>query len=81
MMSKNLSPLFLVHAVVKVSGSETANPLSQLWTIGHFLLIIHLSGRKSEYTSQPGYVQAITQLLRNSTKISGFVAKIGRAHV
>ena len=74
MLSKTLSPLFLVHAVVKVSGFETANPLSQLWTIGHFLLIIHLSGRKSEYTSQPGYVQAITQLLRNSTKISGFVA-------
>lgn len=73
-LSKILSPSLLVNAVVEVSGSETANPLSQLWTIGHFLLVIHLSGRKSEYINQPGYVQAITQLLRNSTKISGFVS-------
>jgi len=73
-LAKSLSPVLLLDAIVKVSGSETANPVSQLWILGHLLLIIEISGRKSGYVNQPEFVQAITQLLRNSTKIPGFVS-------
>ena len=72
-IAQTLSPVSLINAVVKVSGSDKIVPLSHLWLLGHFLLIVELSGRKTEYLSQQNYVQAIAQLLRKSTYIVGFV--------
>lgn len=72
-LAKILSPVSLVDAISKVSGSDKIIPLSQLWLLGQFLLIVELSGRKSEYLSQQNYVQAIAQLLRKSTNVVGFI--------
>ena len=72
-LASTLSPVSLVNALVKVSGSDKIAPLSQLWLLGHFLLVVGLSGRETEYLSQQNYVQAIAQLLRKSTNIIGFV--------
>jgi len=72
-LARNLSPELLVNAIVKVSSSTSVSPLSQLWILGQFLVLIEVSGRKNEYLTQPYYVQAIAQLLRNSTKVAGFI--------
>jgi ubiquitin-protein ligase E3 C len=72
-LSKILSPVSLVNAMIKASSSDKIPPLSQLWLLGHFLLIIELSGHKAEYLNQQNYVQAIAQLLRKSTSIIGFI--------
>lgn len=72
-LAKTVSPASLVDAIVEVSASDKLPPLSYLWLLGQFLLIVEISGRKGEYLSQESYVKAIAQLLRKSTKISGFV--------
>jgi ubiquitin-protein ligase E3 C len=73
-LAKTISPVSLVSAIVKVSASDNVLPLSQLWILGHFLLIVEVSGRRSEYLRQSKFVQAIAQLLRHATKVAGFVA-------
>ena len=71
--AKVLSPASLVKAVVTVSGSDNFPPISQLWLLGQFLVVVEVSGRKKEYLNLPNYVQAIAQLLRKSTSIKGFI--------
>lgn len=71
--AKVLSPAYLVKAVATFSGSDNFPPISQLWLLGQFLLIVELSGRKKDFLNQPNYVQAIAQLLRKSTNIHGFI--------
>ena len=72
-LAQVLSPVCLVNAIVEVSATDKLVPLSHIWLIGHFLLLVELSGRRSEYLTQPNYVKAITQMLRKSTKVAGFV--------
>jgi ubiquitin-protein ligase E3 C len=71
-LAKSMSPVSLINAIAK--ASYELNPLSQLWLLGHFLLIIELSRCKNEYLRQENYVQALAQLLRNSTEVGGFVS-------
>ena len=73
-LAEILSPVCLVNAIVQVSATNKLVPLSHIWLIGHFLLLVELSGRSSEYLTQPNYVKAITQMLRQSTKVAGFVS-------
>jgi ubiquitin-protein ligase E3 C len=68
-----LSPPLFVYSLVNVSSADSVSPTCQLWILGHFLLLVELSGRKNEYLSQGNYVQALAQLLRNSSRIKGFV--------
>jgi ubiquitin-protein ligase E3 C len=71
-LARTVSPVSFVSAIVQ--ASDRLSPLSQLWILGHLLLILELSGRRDEYLRQRNYVQALAQLLRNSTKVSGFVS-------
>lgn len=73
-LAKALSSLCLVNAIVQISSTDSLAPLSHIWLIGHFLLLISLSGKKAQYLTQSNYVKAIAQLLRKSTKIPGFVS-------
>ena len=72
-LSKFLSPSLLITAIYSVTSQDLVSPISQLWLLGHFLLIVELSGRKQEYLNHPEYVRIIATLLRNSTKVSGFL--------
>src|ERR1700736_158894 len=73
LLAKTLSPPLFVAAIVDVSSADTVSPASQLWILGHFLLLVELSGQKTDYLKQPSYVQTLAQLLRNSSRIKGFV--------
>lgn len=72
-LAKSLSPSSLVTAIYNVTSQDRVTPISQLWLLGHFLLIVELSGRRKEYQNHKGYVRTIATLLRSSTKVAGFV--------